>query len=209
MPDPQFETYPDLEVARARLAAAELGPEAAAALFADESLLHDGSLVPTARRLLEQGLAEDAAKVLGQALTKRAAAWWVCRIARDEPDGPAPGELPALEAAESWVRTPEQWRAYAAQASSEEVGLRSPSGCAALAAFLAGEAISPPNVPVVPPPAHLPGIVAAAAAVLASQRRRPAEAEARLAAILALGFAIAAGTDSWIEAALTSRHGVS
>ena len=209
MPDPQFETYPDAKAARIRLAAAELGPEAATALAADGPLLQDGSLVPTARRLLEQGLAEDAAKVLGQALTKRAAAWWVCRIAREEPDGPTPAELPALEAAESWIRTPEQWRAYAAQTSSAEVGLTSPSGCAALAAFLAGDAISPPNVPVVAPPAHGPGIVAAAAAMLASQRRRPAEAEPRLASILALGFAIAAGADSWDDASLASRPGVS
>jgi hypothetical protein len=209
MADPQVETYPAVEAARARLNAADLGPEAEAALAAEESLLHDGSLVPAARRLLERGLAEDAAKVLGQALTRRAATWWVCRIAREEPDGPAAKELPALEAAESWIRTPEQWRAYAAQTSSEEAGLTSPSGCAALAAFLAGDAISPPNVPVVAPPAHGPGIVAAAAAVLASQRRRPAEADARLAAILAQGFAIAAGTDSWNDAALTGRRGVS
>lgn len=209
MADAPFETYPDVAAARARLAAAELGPEAAAALASDETLLHDGSLVPAARRLVEQGLSEDAAKVLGQALTRRAAAWWGCRIAREEPDGPAPKELPALEAAESWIRTPEQWRAYAAQTSSEEAGLTSPSGCAALAAFLAGEAISPPNVPVVAPPAHGPGIVAAAAAVLAAERRRPAEAEARLAAMLDLGFAIAAGADSWNDAALTSRQGVS
>jgi phosphoribosylcarboxyaminoimidazole (NCAIR) mutase len=207
MAGPQCETYPEPGAARLRLAAAELGPEAAAALAADESLLHEGSLVPASRRLLEQGLAEDAVKVLGQALTRRAAAWWVCRIARDEPDGPAFKELPALEAAESWVRTPEQWRAYAAQRSSEEAGLTSPSGCAALAAFLAGEAISPPNVPVVAPPAHLPGMVAAAAAVLASQRRRPAEAEARLASILAMGFAIAAGADSWNDAPLAGRIG--
>ncbi|NBW96306.1 MAG: hypothetical protein EBR28_06165 [Planctomycetia bacterium] len=209
MSDTQYEIYPDAEAARTRLASADLGPEAALALPTDETLLDNGSLVPAARRLLAQGLAEDAAKVLGQALTRRAAAWWVCRIARDEPDGPAAREMPALEAAESWVRTPEQWRAYAAQASSEEAGLTSPSGCAALAAFLAGDAISPPNVPVVAPPAHGPGIVAAAAAVLAAERRRPAEAEARLAAILALGFAIAAGDDSWDEAALTSRQGVS
>lgn len=209
MPAPQFETYPDVQAARVRLASAELEPEAAAALAADEAILHDGSLVPAARRLLELGLAEDAAKVLGQALTKRAAAWWVCRIAREEPDGPTPGELPALEAAESWIRTPEQWRAYAAQTSSEEAGLRSPSGCAALAAFLAGDAISPPNVPVVAPPPYGPGIVAAAAALLAAQRRRPAEAEARLASILALGFAIAAGTDSWEDVSLTSSPGVS
>lgn len=209
MPDPQSETFPDVEAARARLAAAELGPEAAAALPADASLLERGSLVPAAQRLLEQGLVEDAAKVLGQALTKRAAAWWVCRIARDEPDGPAARELPALEAAESWVRTPEQWRAYAAQTASEEAGLTSPSGCAALAAFLAGESLSPPNVPVVAPPVHVAGVVAAAAATLASQRRRPAEAGARLASILALGFAVAAGTDSWQDAPASPRSGAS
>lgn len=209
MADPQFEIYADVDAARTRLASAGLGPEAALALPGDATLLENGSLVPAAQRLFAQGLAADAAKVLGQALTRRAAAWWVCRIARDEPDGPAARELPALEAAESWVRTPEQWRAYAAQASSEEVGLTSPSGCAALAAFLAGDAISPPNVPVVTPPAHGAGLVAAAAAVLAAERRRPAEAEARLAAVLAMGFAIAAGADSWNEPALTSRQGVS
>lgn len=209
MAAPQCETYADVEAARTRLAAAELGPEAAATVAADEQLVHDGSLVGAARRLLERGLAEDAGKVLGQALTRRAAAWWVCRIAREEPDGPAPGELPALEAAESWVRSPEQWRAYTAQRSSEAAGLTSPSGCAALAAFLAGDALSPPNVPVVPPPAHGAGLVAGAAAILAAQRRRPAEAEARLASILALGFAIATGTDSWDDASLASRTGAS
>jgi len=136
--------------------------------------------------------------VLAQSLSRRAATWWACRVARLEAGGsPTPKELRTLEAAEAWVKHPEQLRAYAAQDAANVAGLSSPAGCAALAAFLAGESLAPPHLDPLPPLPHLAGMAAAGAVKLAAARRAPAEPNQELSRLLAAGFAIAAGSDTW------------
>ena len=181
-----------------RLAKLELAEPVVAVVEQPDGTLAGGSLVESARALVKAGMAEDAVSVLAQSLSRRGAAWWACRVARLEAGGsPTPKELRALETAEAWVRQPEQLKAYAAQDASNVAGLANPSGCAALAAFLAGESIAPPHLDPLPPLAHLAGMAAAGAVKLAAARRAPAEPKQELLRLIDAGFAIASGSDTW------------
>jgi hypothetical protein len=165
-------------------------------------------LAAAARALVAAGMTGDAVSVLGQALEKRAAVWWACRAAQNEPApepaaaGPAArgllaAEAAALAAAESWVREPDAAKAHAAFAAAHAAGMASPAACAALAAFFAGDSIAPIGGTAVPPPDHVAGLVSAGAVQLAAVRHRPDVAPQTLAAFVDRGFAIAAGRDHW------------
>jgi hypothetical protein len=198
MTSPTLEQYPTQEAARMRLAKLELAEPVVAVVEQPDGTLAGGSLVESARALVKAGLAEDAVSLLAQALTRRAAAWWACRVTRLEAGGSVtPKELRAIEAAEAWVRQPEQLKAYAAQDAANVAGLASPAGCAALAAFLAGDSLAPPHLDPLPPLSHLAGMAAAGAVKLAAARRAPAEPSQELLRMIDAGFAIAAGTDTW------------
>ena len=198
MPLTALEHYPTQEAARMRLAKLELGELVVAVVEQADGTLAGGSLLESVRALVKAGLAEEAVSVLTQSLSRRGAAWWACRVARLEPGGSlAPKELRALETAEAWVRQPEQLKAYAAQDAANVAGLASPAGCAALAAFLAGDSLAPPHLDPLPPLPHLAGMAAAGAVKLAAARRAPAQPKQELLRLLDMGFAIAAGTDTW------------
>jgi hypothetical protein len=182
-----LEHFPTQEAARIRLAKLELPEPVVAVVEQPDGTLAGGSLLESARALVKAGMAEDAVSVLAQSLSRRGAAWWACRVARLEAGGsPTPKELRALETAEAWVRQPEQLKAYAAQDAANVAGLANPAGCAALAAFLAGESIAP-----------LAGMAAAGAVKLAAARRAPADPKQELLRLIDAGFAIASGTDTW------------
>ena len=194
------ESYADEAAARRRLEDAGLAAAVVAAC-ADDDMLADGHLERWAASLRDRGVAaEVVAGVLAQALTRQAAVWWACRVARCEPGGGiAEAELPAVESAEAWLRSPEQWRAYAASSAAESVGLGTPAGCAALAAFLSGDSIAPSHLDPLAPQPHLAGMAAAAAVELAATRRPLHGGTDAWGPLLAIGFAIASGNDSWQE----------
>ena len=192
--------FPTLEAVRARLDA--MGLEEASRGIAEPT---DGTapreaLVAAARALQKAGHVDDAISVLAQALSRRSAAWWACRAARLEPGGgPAAAEIGTLAFAEKWVRRPEQGLAYAAFESASKGGVGNPAGCAAMAAFLAGDSLVPAHLPPLPPAAHLAGMLAAGAVKLAAVRREPIKADVIRATLMDIGFAIASGRDRWGE----------
>lgn len=194
-----LEIFADEAAARQRLEAADLS-----AVLKDASvpLLASGSLLAYAQSLRHSAEPRLVVGVLAQTMQRQAAVWWACRVARAERDGGvADGEMPAIEAAETWLRGPEQWKAYAANDAAKSVGLDSPAGCAALSAFLAGESLGPSQLAPLPPGPHLTGMAVASAVELAATRRPCAKPESCWDEVLDLGFAIASGGEDWQVAA--------
>lgn len=102
--------------------------------------------------LLDHSLHADAVRFLAHALPKREGIWWAWVCARRAcGDAPVPAAKAALDATEKWITQPTDENRRAAMRAAEAAGLGSPAGCTALAAFLSGGSLGPPDTPPVPP----------------------------------------------------------
>jgi hypothetical protein len=145
-------------------------------------------------RLAGAGRHSDAVRLAAHALPKREAVWWACMCARAVPDPKLPAEdAAAIEAAEAWVRRPDDPSRRAAMEAAQKTGFRSAEAWAAVAAFWSGGSMSPAGQPDVPPADHLCGVAVGGAVVLAAVRVKPERADARFARVLESARAIAAG----------------
>lgn len=162
---------------------------------ADATLLHGLADVPAAiDRLAGAGRVADALRLVAHALPKREAVWLGCMCARAVPDlAPGPLDLAALEAAELWVRRPDEASRRAAMAAAQASGCRGPEAWAAVGAFWSGGSMSPEGQPDVPPADNLTGVAIAGAMMLAASRHAPEKGPARLERFLVAARDIAAG----------------
>jgi len=136
----------------------------------------------------------DAARVAAHALPKREAVWWACMCARSNPGRPQrPEDTAALEAAEAWVRRPEEAARRAAHAAAARAGFSSAEAWAAMAAFWSGGSMAPEGQPVVPPSEDLTGKAAIGSLLMAAARHEPHRAEERLRRFLGAARDIASG----------------
>lgn len=145
-------------------------------------------------RLIEQNSLLEATRLLAYGLPKREAVWWCCMCAAHT----APPQLPepdrkAADLAREWVRKQTDDVRRAAMAEAKRAGFRTPEAWAAAAAFFCGDSLTAPDLPKVPPVAHLPGLAVAGAVVLASVRDHPERQAARLTRFLDSGRHIAGG----------------
>jgi hypothetical protein len=140
------------------------------------------------------GLLVEATRLFAHALPRREAVWWACMCARHcPPPALLPVEIAALEAAEAWVRAPQETERRAAFERAQEAGFGSTESWAAVAAFWSGDSMAPAGQPAVPPPPHAAGAAVAGAVALASVRAFPERREARLARFLGSAREIAGG----------------
>jgi pyruvate/2-oxoglutarate dehydrogenase complex dihydrolipoamide acyltransferase (E2) component len=145
-------------------------------------------------RLEAAGRMTEALRLLAHALPKREAVWWACMCARSVPDPAARAEdAQALEAAEAWVRRPDEAARRAAMAAAERAAFRSTEAWAAVGAFWSGGSMSPEGQPVVPPAEHLTGVAIAGAVVLAAVRTAPEKAATRYPRFIASARDIGTG----------------
>ncbi len=125
-------------------------------------------------RLQGAGRLAEAARIAAHALPKREAVWWACMCARAIPDPKqTPEDLAALEAAETWVRRPDEKSRRAAMAAAEAAKFRSTEAWAAVGAFWSGGSLTPEGLPEVPPAEHLTGGAITGAILLAAVRFKP------------------------------------
>ena len=143
--------------------------------------------------LMESGQWPDAIRLLALALPKREAVWWACRCARAVGPAPSPAAGAALTAAEAWVAEPTEDRRRAAFPAAEAAQFGTPAGCTALAVFLSGGSLAPPQIAAVPPAEDLTGKTVAGALLLAGVVSEPEKASEKYRAFLADGLAIAEG----------------
>lgn len=147
-----------------------------------------------AERLIAAGRLQDAVKVVAHALPKREAVWWSCMCARAVPDAALPdADRAAIEAAEGWVRRPDEPARRAAAAAAEKTAFATPEAWTAMGAFWSGGSMSPEGQPVVLPAEHLTGTAVAGAVMLAGVRHQPERHKERLTRFLASARDIAAG----------------
>ena len=140
----------------------------------------------------------DAVRLLAFGLPKREAVWWACQCARQAlPATPPPKVASALASAEKWVKDPSEDNRRPNQAAAEAAELSAPAGCAAMAAFMSGGSIAPPNVPVVPPGETLTAQMVAGAVLMAAVVTAPEKAAEKYQKFLALGVEIASGAKKW------------
>jgi hypothetical protein len=145
-------------------------------------------------RLEAAGELMPACRLAAHALPKREAVWWACMCARAVPDPKAvPLDTPALDAAETWVRRPEETARRACMAAAEANQFRSTEAWAAVGAFWSGGSMAPEGQPPVPPQEHFTGMAVGGAVILAGVRRTPQDMEPRLRRFLASAREIALG----------------
>lgn len=145
-------------------------------------------------RLQGAGRMTDAARIAAHALPKREAVWWACMCARatPAPEG-TPEDVAALDAAEAWVRRPEEAARRAAMTAAERAKFASAEAWAAVAVFWSGGSLAPEGQPVVPPADHLTGGAIAGAVLLSAVRLAPEKQPERLARYLESARSIATG----------------
>ena len=131
----------------------------------------------------------DAVRLLAHALPKREAVWWALQCASEATGSePPPAVTAALAATEAWVNSPTEENRRAAQPAYEAAELKTPAGCAALAAFMSGGSMAPPNVPAVPPGEHLTAHAASGAVMMAAVIKEPEKAPEKYERFLAKGI---------------------
>lgn len=153
--------------------------------------------------LAEKQLFPDAVRFLAYALPKREAVYWACLCARrvtgpattdTTPEPPAKAKASAaLEAALRWVFHPTEENRRAAEAAAKDEGVKSPAGCAAIAAFFSGGSLGPANVQAVPPEDFMAAQAVAGAVMLSAVLTEPEKAAEKYRDFFALGTQLAEG----------------
>lgn len=142
------------------------------------------------QQLVEANNFDGAVKFLAFALPRREAVWWACVCARMELQEPLPE---ALVAAETWVRKPTDEHRRAAFAAAQSANFDSPAAWAAVGSFWSSGSMGPPDVPEVPPGAHLLGVAITGAVTLAAVQFQPELADERRERYIAAAVNIANG----------------
>lgn len=149
------------------VARAKLSEEAGAAIASAT----DGDALLAA--LLDGGHAVDAIRLVAAALPPREGVWWAWTAAThaarltNGDQWPAPLSR-ALAATERWIATPDDANRRAAWQAAQDVGLDTPAGSAASAAFFTGGSIAPADIAVIPAPPAIHASMAFGAVVAAS-----------------------------------------
>jgi hypothetical protein len=148
--------------------------------------------------LVAAELYPDAVRFLAHAIPKREAVWWAwfCarRAAGAEPAAPARA---ALDATERWIAQPNDEHRRAAMVAAEAADFGTAPGCAALAAFLTGGSIAPPEAPVVPPGEFMSAAAVAGSVTLAAVATEPEKAPEKFRAYIEQGLDVARRIKLW------------
>lgn len=105
--------------------------------------------------LTDAGLSVDVIRLLAHLLPHREAIWWAWECARRCADADAPAAAKtALAATELWIKQPTEEHRRAAFECADAADFGTPAGAVALAVFLSGASMGPPDVPPIPPPPY-------------------------------------------------------
>jgi hypothetical protein len=153
------------------------------------ALLEEKQLVlPFLYRLLNQRLYLDGVRFLAQALPAREGVLWACQCVEE---GGAADD--AVGAAQKWVAESSEPLRRACGAAAKAAGYGTATGSAALAAFLAGSNLAPPDKPPVAPKEGVAGQAVANAVLLAALTTEPHQAPERWFGFIKKGITLLTG----------------
>ena len=165
------------------------------------------ALGDTARRLLTPELTADkylalliqnkqyidAVRVLAYALPIKDAITWGNSCARQSSEpNPAEKLAAALNAVDKWLAEPSDENRRAAMRAAEQAEFSTAAGSSALAVFLSGGSLAPPDAPVVPPEKYQAANAVVGVVLLSAIANEPEKAEGKYQAFLEQGQKIAA-----------------
>jgi len=117
--------------------------------------------------LEESALFEDAIRFRAHELPLRSAVAWAAACVRDLRAAGVVPDSKSLEAAENWLKVPDDSTRWAARDAADKSGMSVPDDCVAMAVFFSGGSMSPPGAPEAPPPPQASQQFSAAAVRLA------------------------------------------
>lgn len=139
----------------------------------------------------------DAVRVLGYALPIRDAIAWANSCARQSSEpNPAKKLSTALDAVDKWLAEPSDDNRRAAMKAAEQAEFSTPAGSSALAVFLSGGSLAPPNAPAMEPEKYQAANAVVGAILLSAIAKEPEKAETKYQAFLGQGQKIAANLKS-------------
>lgn len=145
--------------------------------------------------LKKKKLLTAAIQFLAHALPKREAVFWACVCTRG---AGTPPDSAALRAAEKWVADPSEENRQAAQPAALVDGVHTAAGCSAMAAFVSGGSLGPPEAPPVPPAEYLTASTAAGAILFAALAKGGGERMSEhLSQFLENGLDVGRGSSRW------------
>lgn len=150
--------------------------------------------------LVVQRLYKDATRFLAHAMPKREAVWWAVLCAREVSVPSSPQAIDAAtRAAAAWVEDPSEENRRAALSAAKGAGFGTPAASAAMAAFVSGGSLGPPDGPVIPPKESSTAGAVVATVLLAVLKVPPEEAAERFRGFLDRGLEVASGANRWTE----------
>lgn len=149
--------------------------------------------VAFAQRLAGAGKELQALIFCAYLLPRREAVLWACDSARALPGAPSAGDVGCVDAAEQWLRAPDEATRYRAHLVATAADQASPPTWAAHAAGYASRNLLPPDIGQAPLPEHLTALAAGTLFKLAPLRLAPDEKPGWFRARLERGIQLAAG----------------
>lgn len=153
-------------------------------------------------RLIDSGELEAAARFVAARLGPRRAVWWgslcVWEHLQTSEQEPADAATVAVDAAVTWCLDQAEDHRHAANDAAAKVGLKTPAGALAAAAFWSAGSVSLPGRPeVAPPPGVAPKLVANAVLMAAADPAARVRRQ-RLLQSLRMAAEVLAGQTPWI-----------
>lgn len=159
--------------------------------------------------LLKDGKGAEAVRCVAGALPAREGVWWAWVSARHTAQLLHSGGLPpllrlALDAVEKWIGAPTDDARRAAWTAGDALGVGTPTGAAAAAAFLSGGSIAPAGVAHTPPPPGVAGTLVSTSVTLAATNAPPESMNALFDAYVKQGLAVITQLGGWDVAIATT-----
>lgn len=151
--------------------------------------------------LVERGHFPDAIRFLAHAVPRREGIWWAWVCAKRAAQDPVPPPAKAaLDATERWITQPSDDNRRAAFRAAEQATFGTPAGCTALAVFLSGGSLAPPQLQAVPPGELQAPKAIAGAVTLAALAGGPDGAPDRFRAFVTQGLDVVDKLKLWGDA---------